>query len=244
MRNHFTILSAAALLVMGGCDRKATDGKPGEPQTIEQGLKQAGQAIEHGADKAGAALERGVEKARPTVERGVDKVGEMLEEGAAKAGPALERGVKKLGHALERGVEETSTALKEPSDEPGASAHFVNAEGVDLDGDAKLFEKDGKLHVEISVTDAPPGTHHVDLHETGDCSDLKGKSMGRHLHAPVDLGNIKVGDDGAGKIETALRGAGLKPEAKPNLVGKAIVIHAGRGDRGASSEAIACGVIK
>src|SRR5689334_16490342 len=71
VRNYTTTLLAMGCLcaLAGACDSRRNDAHRDQPQTIEQGLKQAGQALERGADKAGDALQRGVDKARPNVER-------------------------------------------------------------------------------------------------------------------------------------------------------------------------------
>jgi Cu-Zn family superoxide dismutase len=244
-----------------GCERKP-NGELEPPQTVEQGLEQAGQVLERGADKAGEALQRGVEKARPTVERGVKDVGEMIEDGAKKAAPALEDGVKKLGKAIEEGVEKTGEVLAEPAEKPSAEATFETQGTTELEGHAKFFEREGKVRVVVSVRAASPGAHGIHIHQKGDCSDLKGKSMGSHFdtrshrhglprgtqHHLGDLGNIKVADDGRGELDVEVADATVAKPAPSSFVGKAIVIHAsedtGKGPTGNSGDPIACGVIK
>lgn len=264
MRKIATTLLALACAgsITSACERKrdADDAEPA--QTLEQGLKQAGKAIEHGAEKAGDALQRGVENARPSVERGVEKVGDMIERGAAKAGPAIEREAKRIGEAVERGVETTAGALAEPSDKPGATANFdTTAPNVRLMGDAKFYERDGKVRVKVRISDAPAGPHGIHVHERGDCSDLKRKSMGAHFDPDHhqhglprsakrhlgDLGNIEVDKEGRGELDISVDKATLGGDAR-SFAGKAIIIHkdkdTGAGASGNSGDVIACAVIK
>jgi len=143
-----------------------------------------------------------------------------------------------------------------------AEADLKGQPGAKIDGDAKFEEVADGVKVTLEVENAPPGRRGVHVHEKGDCSNLKGMSMGQHFapmgeqhglpgaaqHHLGDLGNITVDKEGKGKLEIVAAKANLKPEDKLSFLGKAIVIHAGEdtgtGTSGNSGEPIACGVIQ
>jgi Cu-Zn family superoxide dismutase len=143
-----------------------------------------------------------------------------------------------------------------------AEADLKAAPGAKIDGEAKFEEVPEGVRVVVEVENAPPGRKGVHIHEKGDCSDIKGMSMGQHLapmgeshglpgaaqHHLGDLGNITIAKDGKGKLEIVAPKANLKPGDKLSFLGKAIVVHAGEdtgtGTSGNSGEPIACGVIQ
>src|SRR5690606_22927660 len=132
---------------------------------------------------------------------------------------------------------ETTTGMR-PSDTPGAEqdasseeaeADLEAAEGEDIDGDVKLTSTATGVRIVAEVENGKPGKHGFHIHEKGDCSDIKGKSMGGHFnpqnkpHAlPAedaerhlgDLGNIELDQDGNGRLEITMEGATLKPNDK------------------------------
>lgn len=134
--------------------------------------------------------------------------------------------------------------------------------GSKMDADAKFEQLADGLKISVEVKNGPPGKKGVHIHEKGDCSDLKGMSMGQHFapmgethglpgsaqHHIGDLGNITIDKDGSGKLEIVVPKATLKPDDKLSFLGKAIVIHAGEdvgtGTSGNAGEPIACGVIE
>jgi Cu-Zn family superoxide dismutase len=263
-QGKLAVALACVAALVSGCDRKA-DNAPADPgDDLKRGVAKAGDAIERGVAKAGDAIERGVAKAAPALKEGAKDVGAAIERGVEKAGPALKEGVKHVGEAIEHSVDETGSAVAPgaSSDEPSAEASFETAKGIALGGTAKFYEKDGSVVVVVNIDDATPGLHGIHIHETGDCSDIAGKSMGSHFDpnkakhglpsARVrhlgDLGNIDVDKDGNGTLEIAVHDASLKEHDKSTFLGKAIVIHAakdtGKGSSGNSGNPIACGVIK
>jgi Cu/Zn superoxide dismutase len=113
-----------------------------------------------------------------------------------------------------------------PSVEPAATAELQAADGVKLEGEAKLYEDESGVRVVIDVKSAPPGFKGVHVHEKGDCSDIPGKSMGSHfapegnkhaLPAEIsdglghlgDLGNIRIDEKGEGRLDIKATGANL-----------------------------------
>lgn len=158
-------------------------------------------------------------------------------------------------------------AMPEDERDIAASADIQAAEGTDIDGEAKFTTSNGQgVKIVVNVEKAPVGEKGIHIHEKGDCSDIRGKSMGSHF-APQgdkhglptdpqdqihlgDLGNIEVKSDGTGKKEITLAQANLKEGDPMSLLGKALVIHEAK-DQGASAQPsggsgspIACGVIE
>lgn len=142
-----------------------------------------------------------------------------------------------------------------------AQAKIQSATGTKLAGDARLVEDDGAVVIVVDVEDAPPGPKGIHIHERGDCSDPKGKSMGEHFapnHARHgfphegerhlgDLGNITIGPDGKGHLEIKVMKASLEPGGPTSFVGKAIIVHeaedTGTQPSGGAGDPIACGRI-
>lgn len=143
-----------------------------------------------------------------------------------------------------------------------AEAKLQSPPGMKLAGDAKFVEENGAVKITVDVEDAPSGYKGIHIHEKGDCSDPKGKSMGEHFapgqhnhgipgkqaeHHLGDLGNIMINADGKGHLEFTVPEANLKPGDPMSFLGRAVIIHEGE-DKGVqpSGEAgdpIACGRI-
>jgi superoxide dismutase, Cu-Zn family len=143
---------------------------------------------------------------------------------------------------------------------------FKTAPGIELEGTAKLEDKGNGVRIVLEVEDAPTGRKGVHIHELGDCSDVRGESMGKHFapesqtHAMPDkppserhlgdLGNIEIGSDGKGRLEIVVDRANLAPGDKLSFLGKALVVHESedKGEThqpsGGSGKPIACGVIE
>jgi superoxide dismutase, Cu-Zn family len=131
-------------------------------------------------------------------------------------------------------------------------------------GGAAVFQPAGEgVKLVLQVTGAPPGEHGAHIHEKGDCSDPEAKSAGGHWNpaghkhgAPPpsashlgDLGNIRVGADGLGRLELVSDAWKLGDGSARDVTGKALVIHAGPDDlktdpAGNSGARIGCGVIR
>ena len=141
-----------------------------------------------------------------------------------------------------------------------AAANLESRSGSSVTGTSSFSEKDNKVTVTVDVAGATPGKHGAHIHENGDCSAPDAASAGGHWnpatkthgtpdpnHHLGDLGNIDVGADGKGQL-TVTREWTVGDGAASDVVGKAVVIHAGEDDlktdpAGNSGGRQACGVI-
>ncbi|MBI4394688.1 MAG: superoxide dismutase family protein [Candidatus Omnitrophica bacterium] len=129
---------------------------------------------------------------------------------------------------------------------------------------AVLFEDtDEGLKIEADISEAPPGTHGIHIHETGSCED-KGNAAGGHYnpegvkhgflltegfegaHAG-DLGNIQISEEGTGNLYLVVPGLTIK-DGTHNVEGRAVILHEKQDDfgqpTGNAGGRIGCGVIK
>lgn len=145
-----------------------------------------------------------------------------------------------------------------------ASAQLTPKSGnTALAGHATFNQTSDGVELVLHVTGASPGDHGAHIHEKGDCSDPEAKSAGGHWNpaqrkhgAPPpsaahlgDLGNITVAADGTGTLKLTSDAWKLGDGSAEDLVGKAVVIHAGPDDlatdpAGNSGARIGCGVIE
>ena len=139
----------------------------------------------------------------------------------------------------------------------------TTASGSSVTGTA-VFTQDGDdIMLTVDIQDASPGLHAVHIHATGDCSAPDGTSAGGHWNPTDkehgkwgeepfhlgDLGNIPVGTDGTGSLELTTDLWDLGTGSDLDVVGKAIIVHAGADDftsqpSGAAGARIGCGVIE
>ena len=144
-----------------------------------------------------------------------------------------------------------------------ASAQLAPKSGnTTLSGRATFTQTGAGVRLVLHLTGAPPGEHGAHIHEKGDCSDAEAKSAGGHWNpaqhkhgAPPpssshlgDLGNLTVGADGTGSLELTSESWKLGDGSPEDVIGKAVVIHAGADDlvtdpAGNSGARIGCGVI-
>lgn len=149
-----------------------------------------------------------------------------------------------------------------------ASATIVSAAG-DVRGTADVWQdRDKIVHVDVRLSNMPPGTHAIHLHAVGQC-DGSGStpfaSAGPHynplgrqhgLENPAgphagDAHNFTINADGTGRASFTTDRVSLT-EGSTSLLdndGSSIVIHAGVDDQmsqpaGNSGGRIACGVLK
>ncbi|MFZ5893806.1 MAG: superoxide dismutase family protein [Myxococcota bacterium] len=133
-----------------------------------------------------------------------------------------------------------------------------------ISGKVTFTAATGKVTITGKVQGFEPGSvHGFHLHQTGDCSDPTGMSAGghwnpqMHMHgAPAsatshlgDLGNITAGSDGAASISISKSGAVIGDGSAMDVVGRAVIVHAGMDDEmtdpaGNAGARIACGVVK
>ena|SRR5579862_137271 len=145
-----------------------------------------------------------------------------------------------------------------------AHADIVNAQGQKI-GTAKILSAKGGVKIEVNVSQLPPGTHGIHIHNVGKCQGPDFASAGPHLNPYTkkhgkdnpegphagDLLNIEVNADGVAKA--TLHDTMVTLADGPNSVfhdgGTALVIHAKEDDyktdpAGNSGPRIACGVIE
>lgn len=143
-----------------------------------------------------------------------------------------------------------------------AEAEFQSAPNMKIRGEAELEEVADGVRVEVELDGAPAGEKGLHIHETADCSDIPNKSMGGHFspknhdhglpsateHHVGDLGNIRIGEDGKGKLTFTVVGANLKEGDPMGLIGKSVVLHEsndkGTGKAGDAGSPVACAPIK
>ena len=143
-----------------------------------------------------------------------------------------------------------------------ATAAISSASGSEVTGTAVLKQSGDSITLTVEIQNATPGLHAVHIHEKGDCSSPDGKSAGGHWNPTEvahgewgegefhlgDIGNMTVGDDGAGKIELTTDQWEMGTGSIRDIVGKGIIVHAGADDftsqpSGAAGARIGCGAI-
>ncbi len=146
-----------------------------------------------------------------------------------------------------------------------ATAVIYSRSGSSITGKATFKEKAGAVRIEAEIIGAGTGPIAIHIHSIGDCSSGDGKSSGGHWNPTDeahgewgkppfhsgDVGNLWVDKNGKGKITLVDHfgrwSIGGSPET--DIIGKAIVVHAGMDDMesqpsGAAGARIGCGVIK
>lgn len=117
--------------------------------------------------------------------------------------------------------------------------------GTETQGTAKFVQTGKNVEMDLNVYKLTPGIHAVHIHEKGDCSSTDGSSAGGHWNPTNhdhgkfgseafhmgDIGNLNADKDGTARMvfKTDKWCIGCKDETK-NIVGKSLIIHAGRDD--------------
>ena len=144
-----------------------------------------------------------------------------------------------------------------------AEIHPTMASGSDVAGEAVFTQDGADIMLVVEIWNATPGLHAVHIHAVGDCSAADGTSAGGHWNPTDeehgrwggesfhlgDLGNVPVGSDGTGYLERTTDLWEMGTGSDLDIVGKAIVVHAGEDDfvsqpSGAAGGRIGCGVIE
>ena len=131
-----------------------------------------------------------------------------------------------------------------------------------LSGTARFEPAGDEITFHIQVQNAPPGSHAVHIHEIGDCSSPDGKSAGGHWnptgeehgkwgtppHHLGDIGNLEIDSEGNGEMTLKTGRWSIGGPAGTDVVGRAIIVHAGADDlasqpTGNAGGRIGCGVI-
>ncbi|MFQ6604020.1 MAG: superoxide dismutase family protein [Fidelibacterota bacterium] len=135
-------------------------------------------------------------------------------------------------------------------------------EGSSVQGIVRFSQAAHGIRVTGTISGLTAGPHGFHIHEYGDCTDPAGKSAGGHFNpagAPHgdrgqpankrhvgDLGNIVADKKGIAQIDFI--DPLLSFSGDNNIIGRAVVVHAGRDDltsqpSGAAGPRLACGVI-
>jgi len=117
--------------------------------------------------------------------------------------------------------------------------------GTETQGTAKFVQTGKNVEMDLNVYKLTPGIHAVHIHEKGDCSSTDGSSAGGHWNPTNhdhgkfgsetfhmgDIGNLNADKEGTARMvfKTDKWCIGCKDETK-NIVGKSLIIHAGRDD--------------
>jgi len=142
-----------------------------------------------------------------------------------------------------------------------ATARVTGVDGTDYGAVGLRDTPSGMVLATLTLTQLPPGTHAVHLHETGDCSAEDFSSAGGHIAGdkahgvlnadgphPGDMPNLTVKEDGVGEVEYFLAGLDLEGDLLDED-GSAFVMHQGLDDyesqpAGDAGDRIACGVFE
>lgn len=144
-----------------------------------------------------------------------------------------------------------------------ASAALAATEGRSAAGTLTFSRAPGGIAIQGELSGLTPGAQHgFHIHEKGDCSAADASSAGGHLnpdqqphgrmsegpHHAGDIPNAIADDSGHARIDVTLPGLELGTGSAHDVVGKAVVVHAGADDyqsqpAGNSGARIACGVI-
>ena len=135
-----------------------------------------------------------------------------------------------------------------------------------VNGQVTFKQKEGEVVMTAVMSGLEPGVHAIHLHETADCSSADGKSTGGHWNPTSqphgkwgadsgyhkgDIGNFTADDKGNGMIQfTTDEWCIGCDDANKNILGKAVIVHAGEDDltsqpSGAAGARISCaGIIE
>ena len=145
-----------------------------------------------------------------------------------------------------------------------AHADINNAQGQKI-GTAEIRPSRGGVRIDVNVSQLPPGTHGIHIHNVGKCEGPAFTSAGPHFNPTTkkhgkdspegphagDMLNLEVKPDGTGKASLSDPNVTLGdgPNSLFHEGGTSLVIHASADDyktdpAGNSGARIACGVIE
>jgi Cu-Zn family superoxide dismutase len=155
------------------------------------------------------------------------------------------------GEAQDDAGETRAIATIEPKNDSGVT------------GTASFTVTGEQVILTLSIENATPGEHAFHLHEVGDCSAADGTSAGGHWNPADhdhgqwggqafhlgDVGNLEVGADGTATLTVATNLWSVGTGDDNDVVGRAVIVHAGADDftsqpTGAAGGRIGCGVIQ
>ena len=165
--------------------------------------------------------------------------------------------------ALAGGCAHAPAAAPAPPPKPTqAVAVLKPAPGQEITGRAEFSLAGDVVTLRLTLDHATPGLHAVHIHAVGDCSgahfvaagphwnptnDTHGRWGSAHYHLG-DIGNVDVDATGHGELVFATRRWQLGTGSADDVLGHAVVVHAGADDfttqpAGAAGPRVACGVI-
>lgn len=145
-----------------------------------------------------------------------------------------------------------------------AQALMAPVSGTLVSGKLLIFAVDGGVRIEGELGGlGRNATHAIHIHERGDCSAADGSSAGGHFnpaaaahgrvghgaHHAGDMDNIVADARGVARINVRADGVTLGSGAANDILGRAIIVHAGVDDyatqpTGNAGARAACGVIE
>lgn len=122
--------------------------------------------------------------------------------------------------------------------EPKSNSHVT--------GSVIFTEENGIVTMNATLTGLESGVHAIHIHESSDCSSPDGKSTGGHWNPTNqphgkwgassgyhkgDIGNFTADENGNGSISLSTNEWCIDcDDANKNIIGKAIIVHAGTDD--------------
>ena len=146
-----------------------------------------------------------------------------------------------------------------------AVAHIRGVNSNAINGAATFVEENGFIKLVVELREADTDKLAIHIHELGDCESSDGSSAGGHWNPTNeqhgkwgelpfhsgDIGNIDIDENGRGFFEMKdhFKRWSLSSSGNTNILGRAIIIHAGVDDMssqpsGAAGARIGCGVIR
>ena len=167
----------------------------------------------------------------------------------------------KSEESTEEATQEITEAVVEPAK---AMASMAPASGSNVSGTIEFVQTgDNTVEMTIEIQHLSPGKHAIHRDEIGDCSAPDATSAGGHWnpmdmphgnrmegeHHAGDIINLEAGSDSTATNTVTIEGWTIGGDEASNIVGKAVVIHAGEDDftsqpSGAAGARVSCGVIR
>jgi Cu/Zn superoxide dismutase len=145
-----------------------------------------------------------------------------------------------------------------------AMANMAPASASLVSGRLRIGAVDGGVRIEGELGGlGKGGVHAIHVHERGDCSAADGSAAGGHFnptgaahgragippHHLGDMDNLHADGEGVARVDIRLDGVTLGSGAANDILGRAIIVHAGPDDyagqpAGNAGARVACGVIE
>ena len=146
----------------------------------------------------------------------------------------------------------------------GAEAVLKPTQGSSVAGMVSFRQEGDAVVVTAQISGLTPGAHGFHIHEKGDCTAPDATSAGGHFnptsqphgnaqgggaHHLGDQTNLQADAGGTAQVNAHFSGVSFRTGTDTDVIGKAIVVHAGADDytsqpSGNAGGRIACGVIR